>query len=65
MTKTKYGVKLLHYGDNPPYQQFDMWIYEGKGRFETTCERKAHELQHKYSTKNPKGFYQVVVITED
>lgn len=55
MSAVKYGIKLISYAG----QNFDAWIYSGDSVFETTDWEKAQSVLIDYSTRNPKGCYEI------
>lgn len=57
----KYGVKLITYCD----ADFNLWVYDDLGRFESLDINKAYDVCSEYSSRNPKGIYQVLKIEEE
>lgn len=56
----KYGVILSHYkGD-----LMNMWVYDDKGRFETTDFGEALKVKVDYENRNPGGYYSIQEIEE-
>lgn len=63
----KWGVKLVRYkgGGTREAQEFNMWVYDDKGRFETDDFVAAAKVKQEYENKNPGGFYVVEEVKEE
>lgn len=49
-----FGLMLTHYDGQP----MDMWVFESGKRIELTYEETV-DAQREYSTRNPKGRYEI------
>lgn len=62
-----WGVKLASYKqeNSSEFQHLNMWIYDAKGRFETTKFEEATKVKADYQNRNPGGIYMIQEIKEE